>query len=275
MSINNLNVNVIEQMQKEEINPLFQNWNQWNQPQLFSLFVVVTFCFIFSLYIYIKLKIYSKADKAPKGILLIMEEYLVYVTDTYDDITEKKIPHLKFYIFSLVSFLIVGNLISIFGLEPIASSYSITLTLALITWLGIYVIGIWFQKWRFFKKFLMPTDLVGQFAPLISLSLRMFGNIVGGGTIVFLLYYSLGSLWTLIFKTSDTHWARFLFAPLLAPFFHMYFDIFGAFMQAMVFTILTSIYWASEAVRIEKKVKKISKTETKVVNVLETQKNIY
>lgn len=262
----------------QEVNPLLRNWNQWNQPQIFSLFVVVLICLIFSLYVYIKLKTSFKVDKAPKGILLLMEEYLVYVTGTYDEVTEKKLPHLRFYIFALVSFLIVGNLISLLGFEPIASSYSITLTLAFITWLGIYIVGIWFQKWRFFKKFLMPTDLIGQFAPLISLSLRMYGNIVGGGTIIFLLYSSLGGLFDLIFKNHNQQWAKYLFAPILSPFFHMYFDLFGAFMQAMVFTILTSIYWASEAVKIEKKVKKSKikqETEQKVINILKTSQNIY
>lgn len=210
-----------------------------------------------------------------------MEGYVNYFENTYDDVTEKKLPSLKFYVFSLSVFLIVGNLLSLIGLEPIGSSYSVTFTLAFITWMGIFVIGLWFQKFHYLKKFLLPTDLIGQFSPLISLSVRMFGNIIAGSIIVFLLYFVMGQLWTVMFKTSETFFFKFFLAPIFAPFFHLYFDTFGAFMQAMVFTILTGIYWSTEAVKIEKKVKnKKSKTLSEIeisneINVLETDLTIY
>lgn len=44
----------------------------------------------------------------------------------------------------------------------------------------------------FFKKFANPVELIGQFAPLISLSFRLFGNMIGGATLMYLIYAVTG-----------------------------------------------------------------------------------
>ncbi|ADE19690.1 F0F1 ATP synthase subunit A [Mycoplasma crocodyli] len=231
-------------------------FDSWNQPQLFSLFITAIIIMIISLIVFFKVR-KAKPEEAPSGLLLITEAYVGVVENSFNTSTNGKISKARYYIFTLATFLLVGNLVSIFGLEPITTSYSVPFVLALASWLGIYVVGFAYQKWRFFKKYINIIEVVGQFAPLISLGFRIYGNIIGGGTIVFMIYLVCGMLWRLIPGLENHEW--YFFAPIITPFFHIYFDLLGAFIQAYVFSLLTTIYWVNES-EVEIKEKKKVKT---------------
>ena len=79
--------------------------------------------------------------------------------------------------------------------------------------------------------FLLPLNILGDIAFPISLSLRLFGNMLGGSIIVSLLYLLIQSL---------LPWGGVLFA--VTPFLHMYFDVFTAFMQTYIFFMLASFF---------------------------------
>lgn len=231
------------------------------QPQIFTMLLIVLILSVLSVVIYQKTK-KQKENKAPSGMLLFAEQYVMGVDSLYNEATEGKLPKPAPYIFTLLTFLALGNIMGVFGFEPPATSYSVTLTLGLISWIGIYVVGITFQKWRFFKKYINPVEMIGQFSPLISLSFRMFGNIIGGSTIMFLIYHVTGALWENIPVIGEVN----LLGPLLFPltqFFHAYFDLFDGLIQAFVFTLLTMIYWTLEAEteEVEVKAKKVQKTK--------------
>ncbi|WP_406617525.1 F0F1 ATP synthase subunit A [Mycoplasmopsis adleri] len=250
----------------------------WNQKQLLSLILIVLICLIVSLIVFIKIKKEARKDKAPKGLLFVMEGYVNYIDNAYDDNTDTKLPKARFYVFGLATFLFVGNLLGLIGFEPVTTSYSVALTCGLITFLGIYVIGFMYQKWRFFKRYINPIEIIGQFSPLISISFRIFGNIIGGAVIIYLIYYVFGFVWVKMtgqpnFDYAVTHnqaWP--LLAPLITPFLHMYFDMFSAFIQALVFCSLTTIWWAQEVEVDEKEVKEANKSITK--NGLEDSLNV-
>ncbi|MCC3161025.1 MAG: F0F1 ATP synthase subunit A [Mollicutes bacterium PWAP] len=211
------------------------------QPQIFSLMLVTIILVIVSIYIYLKLR-KTKVNKAPTGIVLLTEQYVMAVDNLYVQATGNKIRKPAPYIFTLMTFLVVGNLFGLIGLEPPGSSFSVTLTIGLITWIGIYVVGIMYQKAIFFKKFVNPTELIGQFSPLISISFRLFGNLVGGGTIMFLIYAVTGIIWKNVPYIGEIN----LLGAIIAPVFHAYFDMFDGLIQAFVFVLLTMIYWSLE-----------------------------
>ena len=212
------------------------------QPQMFTIILVTIILVIFSIVVYKKVKKHE-VDKAPTGVLLIAEQYVMGVDNLFKEVTTGKIKKPAPYIFTLFSFLIVSNLMGLLGLEPPTTSYSFTLSFWLISWIGIYVIGIIYQRMHFFKKFLNPTEMIGQFAPLISISFRIFGNMIGGSTIMYLLYNFTGWIWGMIPVVGELN----ILGPMLTPFFHGYFDIFDGLIQAFVFTLLTMIYWVLEA----------------------------
>lgn len=124
-----------------------------------------------------------------------------------------------------------------FAIIPPTKDYNVTLTMALMTVFLILFSGIWFKGIKgWLKGFLYPTPVMLPFHILdygtrtLSLSLRLFGNILAGFIILELLY---------------------TVAPLpvkvLIPIGSFFFDIFDALLQAYIFVFLSSIY-ISEAV---------------------------
>ena len=71
--------------------------------------------------------------------------------------------------------------------------------------------------------FLMPLNVVGEVAKVISISFRLFGNIMGGSIIIVVV----------------THLAYGLVLP---PFLYGFFGLFVGTVQAFVFTMLTLVY---------------------------------
>lgn len=222
-------------------NVLTENLFVWWQPQLITLIYVTLLLTILSLIVFYKVK-KVKPNESPKGIVFLAEQYVGFFNTEFNGISEGRIDRVGPYLFTLMTFLIVGNTAGLIGLEPIVTSYSVPLTLGLITWIGIYVLGIIHQRFRYFKQFLNPINIVGSVSPLISISFRIFGNVLGGSILMFVIYYSAGALWGYIPVIGDVN----LLGMLIAPWFHMYFDIFGALVQSFVFMLLTGIYWSNE-----------------------------
>lgn len=71
--------------------------------------------------------------------------------------------------------------------------------------------------------FMMPLNIIGELSKVISISFRLFGNIMGGDIIVLVVTYLVFSL-------------------VLPPFLSAFFFIFIGAIQAFVFTMLTLVY---------------------------------
>jgi F-type H+-transporting ATPase subunit a len=71
--------------------------------------------------------------------------------------------------------------------------------------------------------FLFPLNIVSEIAKVISISFRLFGNIMGGSTIILVVSHLVYSL-------------------VLPPLLNLFFGLFVGTVQAFVFTILTLVY---------------------------------
>lgn len=85
---------------------------------------------------------------------------------------------------------------------------------------------------------------------------------------MYMIYLVTGYLWGLIPIIGDVN----LLGMIVAPWFHIYFDIFGAMVQAYVFALLTGIYWSQEVekgeiIMLEKKEKQERKIVAQQVQV--------
>ena len=78
---------------------------------------------------------------------------------------------------------------------------------------------------EYFKPifFLMPLNVVGELAKVISISFRLFGNVMGGSIIIIVVSYLAYGL-------------------ILPPFLNAFFNLFVGTIQAFVFTVLTLVY---------------------------------
>ncbi len=227
-------------------------WDVW-QPQLITLIYIVVLLTVISIIVYFKVK-KVKPDEVPQGIAFVAEQYVGIFNNEFQGISEGKIDRVGPYLFTLFTFLAVGNTAGLLAMEPAVTSYSVSLTLGLISWIGIYVFGIIYQRLSFFKRYANPIEIIGQFSPLISISFRIFGNVLGGSIIMYIIYWVTGAVWGLIPIVGQVN----LLGMIVAPWFHMYFDIFEALIQAYVFFLLTGIYWTqevSEGLEIQKEKK--------------------
>lgn len=78
---------------------------------------------------------------------------------------------------------------------------------------------------------LTPLNVIGELALPISLTMRLFGNILAGYIISMLVY-------TLIKMLMPVG----LLGLLVTPFLHMYFDIFSGVIQTYIFFTLSSFF---------------------------------
>ena len=139
------------------------------------------------------------------------------------------------FIGALILFLLGQNFSALFGFKPPTSSFSTAFGLGLISFLIIHINAVKTGGLRGYAKsyvepmpFLLPITLLERLIFPVSLSLRLFGNVLAATVIMSLIY---GSLMQLNF-----------FAMLVIPLpFHAYFDLFEGGLQAVIFTFLTMI----------------------------------
>jgi F-type H+-transporting ATPase subunit a len=158
---------------------------------------------------------------------------------------EKYMPFLAtcfIYIFCCNVFSILPGFLS-----P-TSSINMTLALALIVFVKIQYEGLRAHGLGYLKHFageplepkavyfaLVPLNLIvhiiGELAKPLSLSIRLFGNIFGEDTVVHQLM-----------KMGAVHLAPHVILPLPFHLVMVLFAIFGGFIQALIFTMLTAVY---------------------------------
>lgn len=120
-------------------------------------------------------------------------------------------------------------------MRPPTADFAVTFSLALITFMMIQGFGIkekgvltWLKGFTEPMWGLTPLNLIGELANPISLSFRLFGNILGG-TIIMGLYYNLP-------------WYALVGIPVVL---HGYFDIFAGVLQAFIFVMLSMTFVSS------------------------------
>ena len=149
-----------------------------------------------------------------------------FVSGTMGERVAKKYAN---YIGVLALYIFFGNTSGIFGLRPPTADYGTTLCLALITFVMIEYADIKYNKWGVVKSlfepvfFFFPMNVISIFSTPLSMSLRLFGNILGG-TVLMALYYGM------------LPWFAKIGVPAAL---HVYFDVFSGAIQTYVFCMLT------------------------------------
>ncbi len=162
---------------------------------------------------------------------------------------EKHGPNYAPYIMVLFFYLVFSNLAGLIGLNNPTANYSVTFALALISWILFQRAKIKTGGWgAFFKSFFQPIFLFaipnffGFVAPLFSMSLRLFGNVLSGKLIGSLLYSFTGWLSSLVPVIGQVNFL----APIITPPLHFFFDVFSGLLQAFLFISLTMVFTATE-----------------------------
>lgn len=126
------------------------------------------------------------------------------------------------------------------GLISPTTSINMTIALSLVAVVATQYWGIKAHGLNYFKHFLgeplwlAPLNIIlhviGELAKPLSLSIRLFGNIFGEETVVAELLSLAGKILQSIYVPLPFHLIMVAFA------------IFGSFIQALIFTMLTAVY---------------------------------
>ncbi|MBQ1681070.1 MULTISPECIES: F0F1 ATP synthase subunit A [Agathobacter] len=187
----------------------------------------------FGVVAHIKLK---HAKEIPHGFQNVVELIVELLGKMVSGTMGKWAPRFVNYISTIFVFILMSNISGIFGLRPPTADYGTTLALAIITFMMIRVnkakhqsakeiwtnvcspLPPWLPIWA-------PINIISEIAVPISLSLRLFANVLSGTVIMALVYGLL-------------HFIALAWPAVL----HVYFDLFSGAIQTYVFCMLTMTY---------------------------------
>ena len=172
----------------------------------------------------------------PGKLQIILEDLLSFVIGMLkDDIGPKGIRYLGLIV-TIGGFILVGNLMGqLPGLVPATMNINVTLACALIVWLYYHYQGVKEQGIvSYLKHFaappgipialapiMLPIEVISHLSRVMSLSLRLFGNIFGEKLVVLILAFIV---------------------PFVAPLPIMFLGVIIGTLQALIFIKLTMIY---------------------------------
>ena len=177
-----------------------------------------------------------------KGIKLLPEKgqsFLEFTVGSLEDfminITGPEGKAFFPFIATLFLYILICNLIGLVpGFFSPTANYNTTLSMALLTFVYTHYIGIKYHGFKYIKHFLgpvpaiapimLPIELIGHLARVMSLTIRLFGNIFGKEKVLGILF----ALWGLY----------------LVPLPIMFLGLLVSFVQALVFMLLATVYFA-------------------------------
>lgn len=184
----------------------------------------------------------------PSRRQIAAEKLVMMVQGLVEGNMGKQWMHFVPYIGTLFVFSFVSSVLSVTGLRSPTADFSVTLAMALVTFV---LIEYYYFKNKgflgFFKRltepiFVMtPMNLVSEVATPLSLALRHFGNIASGAIITTLVYGALTALSRFVLGwIPNTFIANIPIMQIGLPaVMSIYFDLFSSGIQAYIFVMLT------------------------------------
>ena len=221
-------------------------------------FVVVGLTAVLCLGVVLISKVINKADPLaePKGLILVGILWLAETLDRQvkDNVGKKYSKFLTPYVLTIAIYIFISNILGLFGFTSPTSNWSVTLTLTIITWVMVQIaqlkaggFGAYMHAFIEPIPVFLPMNIFGKFSTILSMSLRLFGNVLCGGIIMSLIYSFTGFVSDTIVGLFTSSGAPFNFvAPILAPVLHAYFDVFSGFIQTLIFITLTMVFIGNE-----------------------------
>ena len=173
-----------------------------------------------------------KRNVIPGNMQVLGELFFTQLSDlTKDALDEERGRKYAPMICSLFMFLVISDSLGIVPhLEEPTKDLNVPLSLGLMGFVIAHYCGLRAKGFKAYIKeymepffIMMPLNVIGELAKVISISFRLFGNIMGGSIIILVVSHLVYSL-------------------ILPPFLCFFFGLFIGTIQAFVFTMLTIVY---------------------------------
>ncbi len=201
----------------------------WITETIFNTWLIMLFLIVLAIIARIMLRNFKEI---PTGFQNLIEA----IVETFDDFAintlGKKLSYITPWFFMAFTFILSSSLFSIFGIRAPTADWATSFALAFASFVLMLFMGFKHRKGDYLKSFFgphpifFPLNLIGELAKPISLSFRLFGNMLSG-TIILTLYYSLTPLFVQIGIPS---------------LLHAFFDVIFGALQTYIFVIISLMY---------------------------------
>ena len=231
---------------------MFDNFFSLDIPgEVISSLIVMLIIIVLAIFIAI-LAHFQDPLKKPKGLLLLAEIGVKFFDDFVKDLTGSALPNFGGFIMGVATYLFLSFIFGITGLPSPVTYMAVPLSLGLTTFLLIHLTSAKFTKFAYFKRYVdplpvfLPVNLLSMWAPLLSLTLRLFGNAIAGWALLTIVESALRDVSASLFSFIQSEWNQIFLAPIPLALLHAYFDLFSGLIQTVVFISLTAIFIGQE-----------------------------
>lgn len=206
--------------------------------------------------------------EAPRGLVLMGEYYYEFVNKFVKNNMGHAFEGFTVYFMYLFAYLFLSFIWGLTGLPSVIDWLAAPLCLSLTMFIIIQVTAIKYSRWHYFHRFVepfaffLPINAVTFWSPVISTTMRMFGNALSGSIIIGLIQWALSSLsgklfgaLTIAAQTNyipfwdvnhGTVWTQIFLAPIPMGILNLYFTLFTSVIQTLVFAMLNALWISAE-----------------------------
>jgi F-type H+-transporting ATPase subunit a len=190
----------------------------------------------------------SRASVVPGRIQSLAEMSYEFIAGLLSDTVGAEGKRYFPFVFTLFMFILIGNLL---GLLPYSFTFTshiiVTFAMAITVFIGVTILGLVKHKMHFFSFFvppgvplamwplLIPIEVISYLSRPISLSVRLFANMLAGHTLLKVIGGFVFGLGAITFGVGGL-------LPLALISVLTGLEVVIAFLQAYVFAILTCLY---------------------------------
>jgi F-type H+-transporting ATPase subunit a len=199
-----------------------------------NMTIVAYTWFVMAMLVCFSLLATRRMDIYPSGFQNVME----VIVGAFDDLLMETMGHAGKKFFPLIAtlglFILISNLLGLIpGFESPTATLNTTVAMAVVVFCMTHIVGVKMHGFKYVKQFLgpvwwliplmMPIEIISHLARPLSLSMRLFGNIMGEDLVLAVVL---------------------LLVPLLVPLPVFALMIFTSVIQTLVFMLLAMMYIA-------------------------------
>lgn len=201
----------------------------WITETIVNTWIIMLLLIAVAIVVRIKLR---KFKEIPKGFQNLIEAAVEMFDRFANNTLGGKLSYIAPWFFMVFTFILSSSLLSVIGLRAPTADWATTIALAFASFMLMLIMGFKHRKGEYLKSFFSPNpvffplNIIGELAKPVSLSFRLFGNMLSG-TIILTLYYSLTPLLVQIG---------------IPAILHVFFDVLFGFIQTYIFVLISLMY---------------------------------
>jgi len=191
-----------------------------------NTWIIMGVLIVFAIFARVKLR---NIEQVPVKFQNVMEMIVEFFDNFVKNAVGEKLLYIGNWFFAVFLFVLLSNLSGLVLMRPPTADWATTFAFALVTFTLIHTLAMRYKGIKHIKGFFepipvfFPLNIISELAVPISLSFRLFGNLLAGMLLITLAYQLLPTILTILF-------------PVIL---HGYFDFFSGVLQTYVFSVLS------------------------------------